>query len=82
MDASSVDLIYADPPFGTGKDWGDFDDRWDSMQDFVGWLRERMVQCRRILKPTGSIYLHCDPTASHYIKVMMDGVFGKGEFQE
>ena len=81
MDASSVDLIYADPPFCTGKDWGDFDDRWDSMQAFVGWLRERMVQCRRILKSTGSIYLHCDPTASHYIKVMMDGVFGKGSFK-
>ena len=81
MDVGSADLIYADPPFGTGKDWGDFDDRWDSMQDFVGWLRARMEQCRRILKSTGSIYLHCDPTASHYIKVMMDGVFGYKNFR-
>ena len=36
--------------------------------------------CIRVLKPTGSIYLHCDPTASHYLKLLMDAVFGPGQF--
>ena len=37
---------------------------------------QRLLHMKSILSPTGSIYLHCDPTASHYIKVMMDGIFG------
>ena len=41
----------------------------------------RLFEMRRVLKPTGSIYLHCDPTASHYIKVIMDGVFGHRNFR-
>ena len=39
-----------------------------------------MLELHRVLKPTGSIYLHCDPTASHYLKIMMDAVFGKEQF--
>lgn len=41
----------------------------------------RLIELHRILKPTGSIYLHCDPTASHYLKIMMDAIFGSGNFQ-
>lgn len=41
----------------------------------------RMLEMRRILKPTGSIYFHCDPTASHYLKTMMDAVFGHRNFR-
>jgi len=44
------------------------------------FMTERIVEMRRLLKPTGSIYLHCDPTASHYIKVVMDGIFGYENF--
>jgi len=40
----------------------------------------RLIELHRVLKPTGSIYLHCDPTASHYLKVVMDAVFGKENF--
>jgi len=43
---------------------------------YLFYMMQRLFEMRRILKRTGSIYLHCDPTASHYIKVMMDGVFG------
>lgn len=43
---------------------------------YMVFMTERIVEMRRLLKPTGSIYLHCDPTASHYIKVVMDGIFG------
>ena len=41
----------------------------------------RLLEMRRLLKPTGSIYLHCDPTMSHYLKLVMDAVFGRGRFQ-
>ena len=41
----------------------------------------RLVELQRVLKPTGSIYLHCDPTASHYLKILMDVIFGKKNFR-
>jgi hypothetical protein len=46
------------------------------MHHYIEWMRDRVTPLYRVLKPTGSLYLHCDPTASHYLKVMMDGVFG------
>ena len=76
-----IDLVYLDPPYNTGRDWGAFDDRWDSMDAYIEYLRVRIVEIRRVMKDTASIYLHCDPTASHYIKVMMDGVFGRKQFR-
>ena len=48
---------------------------------YLSYMVERLIQMKIILKPTGSIYLHCDPTYSHYIKVMMDGVFGQRNFR-
>lgn len=48
---------------------------------YLIYMSYRLFEMRRILKPTGSIYLHCDPTASHYIKVILDGVFGHQNFQ-
>ena len=51
------------------------------MLAYLSYMTERLLPLRGILKPTGSIYLHCDPTASHYIKVMMDGIFGHGNFR-
>ena len=47
---------------------------------YLSYMVERLLHMKSILKPTGSIYLHCDPTASHYIKVMMDAIFGHGNF--
>ncbi len=48
---------------------------------YLIYMVQRLLHMRSILKPTGSIYLHCDPTASHYIKIMMDGIFGHNRFQ-
>ena len=48
---------------------------------YLSYMVERLLYMRVILKSTGSIYLHCDPTASHYIKVMMDGMFGHRNFR-
>jgi DNA modification methylase len=47
-----------------------------NMMAYVAMMAPRLVELRRVLKPTGSIYLHCDPTASHYLKLLMDAVFG------
>lgn len=48
---------------------------------YLIYMVQRLLHMKSILRPTGSIYLHCDPTASHYIKVMMDGIFGHKNFQ-
>ena len=48
---------------------------------YLSYVANRLIECHRVLKPTGSIYLHCDPTASHYIKVMMDAIFGWRNFR-
>ena len=49
--------------------------------NYLMYMTQRLILLKKILKPTGSIYMHCDPTVSHYIKVIMDGVFGFGNFQ-
>jgi site-specific DNA-methyltransferase (adenine-specific) len=52
-----------------------------NMLAYLAMMAPRLVELRRVLKPTGSIYLHCDPTASHYLKLLMDAVFGPRNFR-
>jgi DNA modification methylase len=52
----------------------------NDMLAYLAMMAPRLVELRRVLKPTGSIYLHCDPTASHYLKILMDAVFGPQRF--
>ena len=52
-----------------------------NMLAYLSMMAPRLLELRRVLKPTGSIYLHCDPTASHYLKVLMDAVFGAENFR-
>ena len=58
---------------------GSADDR--KLLNYLMYMTQRLIRLRDILKPTGSIYFHCDPTASHYIKMIMDGVFGRSNFR-
>ena len=51
------------------------------MLAYLTYMAERLEQCQRLPKPTGSLYLHCDPTMSHYLKVVMDAVFGAAQFR-
>lgn len=123
MNSETVDLIYADPPFNSNRDYAApvgsqaagaaFKDTWTlddldvawmgliadeqpaiaylldtagrthsrGMQSYLTMMAVRLLEMRRVLKPTGSIYLHCDPTASHYLKLLMDAVFGRGNFR-
>lgn len=52
----------------------------NDMMAYLVMMANRLLELHRVLKPTGSLYLHCDPTASHYLKIVLDGVFGKGLF--
>ena len=83
----SIDLIYIDPPFFSGRQYnvifGDknelrsFSDIWEGgMPGYLVWLNARLYEMKRLLKKTGSILVHCDWHASHYIKVEMDKIFG------
>lgn len=123
----SVDLIYLDPPFNSGVNYGVLNGRperdggepafadvwrWDAraaadyeaaitsggavarqmqafrlmlgegaMLAYLAMVAPRLVELHRVLKQSGSLYLHCNPTASHYLKLLLDGVFGLAHFQ-
>lgn len=89
-----VDLIYIDPPFNTGR--MQLRTRFrtehkckirersfgynDSFEDFIGFIKPRMIEAYRILKPNGSLFFHIDYREVHYCKVMLDGIFGRASF--
>ena len=86
-----VDLVYIDPPFNSNRNyeifWGEtkekrsFEDRHESTKAYIEYMRPRCVELHRVLKKTGSFYYHCDWHASHYVKVMLDQIFGENQFQ-
>lgn len=126
---ASVDLVYLDPPFQSGKSYNvifeehgskasaqiqAFDDTWkwgvesetayketverggaiaialrslrqmlreSDMMAYLCMMAPRLIELRRVLKDTGSLYLHCDPTASHYLKILLDNIFGPARFR-
>ena len=53
----------------------------NDMMAYLTMMANRLLELHRVLKPTGSLYLHCDPTASHYLKIVLDGVFGKENYR-
>jgi len=139
IESGSIDLIYLDPPFKSGRNYNilfqpeeggikgataqiqTFEDTWNwgeeaentyiellqgtitreppnqkllelmksmrsylgecSMMAYLSMMAPRLLELRRVLKETGSIYLHCDSTASHYLKLLMDAIFGIGCFR-
>ena len=109
MDDESVDLIATDPPYNTGRDFGEYNDQWNddeysvwsdiskirdkhpeagyfissmmhssdrSTQCFFAFLGIRLYEMKRILKPTGSIFVQCDDHTDGYLRVLMDFIFG------
>lgn len=91
LPSKSIDLIYIDPPFFSGRNYnvifGDknevrsFSDIWEGgMPGYLIWLNARLYEMKRLLKDTGSIYIHLDWHASHYVKVEMDKIFGIDNF--
>ena len=88
----SIDLIYIDPPFFSGKNYNmifqdqnevmTFEDIWEGgIPVYTVWLNARLVEMKKLLKPTGSIYVHLDWHAAHYVKVEMDKIFGYDNFR-
>lgn len=79
-------LVYMDPPYMTGRDWEDrdgevqFTDRWESLDSYLGYMQPRLEKVWEGLREDGSFFLHVDPTASHYLKVMCDRIFGYSNF--
>lgn len=90
MASDSIDLIYLDPPFysqrnhrlisKSGQEYT-FSDTWSSRGEYLEYMKDRLVEMQRVLSHNGSIYLHCDSSAVHYLKVLMDDVFGEDNFQ-
>lgn len=78
--APQVDLLYADPPFNTGKTQtagsGDFADAWPTTDAYIAWLRERLEPTLDLIKPTGSVLLHVDWRTSHRVRVLLDELLG------
>lgn len=95
--AGKVDLIYIDPPFATNGHFKISDDRANTISssngdaiaysdtligsDFLEFLRERLIFLRELLSERGSIYLHIDYKIGHYVKLIMDEVFGRDKFR-
>src|SRR5262249_41764901 len=87
----SVDLIYIDPPFNSNRVyetfWGEtkekraFEDRHESTRAYIDFIMPRCKELARGLKKSGSFYYHCDWHASHYVKVMLDSIFGENGFR-
>jgi adenine-specific DNA-methyltransferase len=92
-----IDLVYIDPPFVTGSNFTITEDRAATISnsrsgsiaysdrltgfEFIEFLRERLLLLRELLSAKGSIYLHIDYKIGHYVKVMMDEVFGMENFR-
>jgi site-specific DNA-methyltransferase (adenine-specific) len=124
VETASVDLIYADPPFNSGKAYfhterkagaAEYDDKWrwtdhvaanlqslisnlqspickslSSLFSLIGpgadmaylvFMAPRLAEMQRVLKPTGSLYLHCDVRMSHYLRLLLDAAFGRENFR-
>ena len=80
--ANSVDLIYIDPPYCTGRDFYHFDDRFKSSADYRELLmRPLLEECHRVLTDCGNIVVHVEPKISHHIRIVLDDVFGENRFK-
>lgn len=74
----SIDMIYMDPPYNTGRNFYYFKDKF---ADFPKFMEERLVECHRVLKKDGNIIIHVEPRISHHIRVICDKLFGESNFQ-
>lgn len=84
LEPATVDLLYADPPFATGRahraEAGAFDDSWPDLPSYLAWLRERLETSLPALAPGGAILLHLDWRASHHARVILEDLLGAESF--
>ena len=84
LEPASVDLLYADPPFNTGRtqaaDAGSYTDRFDSPAAWTRWLRERLAATLPALKPSAAVLLHIDWRTCHHARLLLDDLLGEDRF--
>lgn len=91
LSEGQFDLIYLDPPFFTQKEHTlttrdgsttfAFSDLWKSHEEYARFLYERLLKLHRVLAPTGSLFFHCDSSAVHIARLILDQIFGAARFQ-
>ncbi len=91
LPSGCVDLVYLDPPFFTdrvhasssrsGINDYEFNDIWPTRESYITFIYERVVEIVRVLKDSGSIFFHCDRSASHLIRSILDDIMGSDNFQ-
>jgi len=81
IDSGLIDLIYIDPPFYSGVDYEEFSDKWESLEAYLEFMRLRIIEMHRVLKPIGSFYLHCDASAIFDLKPLCDKIFTRENFR-
>jgi site-specific DNA-methyltransferase (adenine-specific) len=89
MPPQQVDLVYLDPPFFTQKTQSlksrdlqeySFEDSWETLADYLEFLRIRLQEIKRVMKNHANIFFHCDRNASHHIRILLDEIFGAERF--
>lgn len=81
ISSNFVDLIYIDPPFYSNVDYKEFNDVWNSLENYLNYMFIRILEMYRILKKTGSFYCHCDKNAVFNLKFICDKIFGIEHFR-
>lgn len=92
LPSRSLKAVYIDPPFFTRRqqvidsrrkkaNTPSYSDHWNGMTEYLAWMKERVTEIARLLRNDGVLFLHCDWHASHYLKVMLDEVFGYENFK-
>ena len=76
--SETIDMIYLDPPYNTGRNFYYFKDKF---ADFNSFMEERLVECHRVLKKNGNIIIHVEPKISHHIRNICDKLFGEKNFK-
>lgn len=78
---SKYDFIYIDPPYYCQRDFGEFNDSWPSVKDYIAMLHPTIVEARRVLKDHGNICVHVDWHAAHHVRCSLETVFGEENFR-
>lgn len=85
--AGKINLIYIDPPFNTGRNFNTLDnkfaykDKFEGIEDYMNMIHPRLIMMHKLLSNTGCIYIHCDYRVNSYLRVLMDGIFGRDHFR-
>ena len=81
LENESIDLIYFDPPYNTGRDFFNFNDKFNSKTEYISFMKVRIEECYRILKHSGTLVIHIEPRISHYFRFICDEIFGEINFK-